>query len=97
MVNMLDEFRPYGVDPVGGKQPIDRLEGGGNTPGPRPKMALSIPGRIIAIRRSNINRGGGHTFDVTVGAEEYTEIVLRVPTGAYANLMGKRAVLYIDE
>ncbi|HOJ69007.1 MAG TPA: hypothetical protein PKX28_01255 [Candidatus Hydrogenedentes bacterium] len=94
---MLDEFRPYGVDPVGGKQPIDRLEGGGNTPGPRPKMALSIPGRIIAIRRSNINRGGGHTFDVTVGAEEYTEIVLRVPTGAYANLMGKRAVLYIDE
>ncbi len=94
---MLDEFRPYSVDPVGGKQPVDRLEGGANAPVPRPKMAMSIPGRIIGIRRSNINRSGGHTFDVTVGAEEYTEIVLRVPNGAYANLMGKRAVLYIDE
>lgn len=94
---MLDEFRSYSIDPVGGKQPIDRLEGGAGASAPRPKMAMSIPGRIITIRRSNINRSGGHVFDVTVGAEEYTEIVLRVPTGAYANLIGKRAVLYIDE
>lgn len=92
---MADEFFEQ-VSPVSGKAPIDRL--GGDKEPPRPaRAATSIAGRIAAVHRASRQQQSGHTLDVVVGGDEFTEIVLRVPRGAYGHLEGKRAVLYIDE
>jgi len=92
---MADDFLDH-IAPIAGSSPIDRLEGGtGAEPGFR--RAQSITGRVMAVHRRAPHQRGEHTLDITVGGDAYTEIVLRVPQGAYANIEGKRAILYIDE
>ena len=93
---MSDEFMDY-VAPVSGSGAIDGLEGQGGGAPQRPRNAQSIPGRIVTVRKGVRPGDGRHALDVTVGADQYTEIVLRVPTRAYGQLEGKRGVLYIDE
>ena len=85
------------VNPVAGRPPIDRVEGQTRAPAANPREARSIAGRIRAVRRGRQHQSRGHTLDLTVGADEYSEIVVRVPPGIYNNLEGKRAVIYIDE
>jgi len=92
---MTEEFRDF-VAPIGGTPPIEGLEGGsGGPPPPRPRR--TIPGKVVSVRRAVPKRGGEHTLDVTVGGEDYAEIVLRVAPGAYPNLEGRHATLYVEE
>jgi hypothetical protein len=51
----------------------------------------------VAVHRGRRHQDDAHRLDITVGAGEYTEIVVRVPNGVYEDLEGKRAVMYIDD
>ncbi len=92
---MPDDFLDH-IVPVTGSTRVDRLEGqgGGN---PAARGTRSISGRIVSIRRGSQGRGGGHTLDISVGGEDYTELILRVPAGPYANLEGRRVIIFIEE
>ncbi len=92
---MPDEFKDL-IAPVSGSPRVDRLEPqAGSSP---PVRAMqSIAGRVVSVHRRSQHREGQHALDVSVGGEEYTELVLRVPSGAYANLEGKRVVIFIEE
>lgn len=84
------------LNPILGSNRIDRLESG---PRMRPQAAepQSIAGRIVTVHRGGRHAGGGNLLDLSVGGGEYTDILVRVPTGAYGQLEGKRVILYIDE
>lgn len=85
------------LNPLLGAARVDRLEGGVPPNRPQRPMPQSIAGRIVSVQRGGRHAGGGEVLDLTVGGGEYTEIVVRVPTGAYGQIEGKRVVLYIDE
>ena len=92
---MADDFRDH-IEPVMGSREVG---GVGNQPGPQQqhRKTRAIAGRITGIHRGSRHSGGGHLLDVSVGGEAYSEIVLRVPEGAYSELEGKHAVLYVEE
>ncbi len=92
---MADDFYDF-VNPVAGRPPLERVENQARERENR-REARSITGRISAIHRGHRHSTRGHVLDLTVGADEFTEIVVRVPPGIYNNLEGKRAVLYVDE
>lgn len=92
---MPDDFLEH-IVPIMGSTRIDRLEGQGGA-SPPGRAARSISGRVVSVRRGLQNRGGEHTLDVSVGGEDFTEIVLRVPSGPYANLEGRSVVIFIEE
>lgn len=85
------------LNPILGSNRIDRLESG--TPRNRPVSSgpQTIAGRIVSVHRGGRHAGGGEMLDLTVGGGEYTEILVRVPTGGYGQIEGKRVVIYIDE
>jgi hypothetical protein len=92
---MPENFRDY-VDPVSRKAAIDRLDhemGGPPVVPPRP----GLRGKVQGIRRGQQHKEGTHRLDVTVGGEESTEIIVRVPAGAYAAWEGKNVILYLEE
>ena len=94
---MSDEFRDY-VDPIQGKPAIDPISPHGRRPdapaGPRTR---SIKGQIIAVHRGARPAPGQHQIDISIGGDEHTEIIIRVPPGVYDHLEGKDAVLYLEE
>jgi hypothetical protein len=92
---MPEDFRDY-IQPIQGTPSIDRLEGP-PAPPERPRMPRSIAGRIVGVNRGRRHQGEAHRLDITVGAGEFTEIIVRVPNGVYDDLEGKRAVMYIDD
>ena len=92
---MPENFRDY-VDPVSPKAAIDRLEhdvGGPPVVPPRP----GLRGKVQGIRRGQQHKEGQHRLDITVGGEETTEIIVRVPMGAYAAWEGRKVIMYLDE
>lgn len=94
---MSDEFRDF-VDPIHGKPGIDPLSPHGRRPdAPSGPKTTRIIGRIVAIHRGARPAPGQHQIDISVGGEEHTEIVIRVPPGIYGHLEGKDVVLYLEE
>ena len=92
---MPEDFREY-VDPVRPKAAIDRLEHErGGPPIPRPHGA--VHGVVLGVRRGQQHKDGPHRLDVTVGGDESTEVVIRVPHGACPNWDGKKVVLYLED
>ncbi|MCC6142489.1 MAG: hypothetical protein IT368_01660 [Candidatus Hydrogenedentes bacterium] len=70
---------------------------GKGAPAPRPRTT-GIVGRVVAIHRRHASASAEpHVLDVTVGGEDYTEIVIRVPTAPYAQIEGRRAVIYLQD
>lgn len=67
-----------------------------NRPGPA-AQPQSIAGRVVSVQRGARHAAAGNLLDLTVGGGEYTDILVRVPTGPYGQIEGKRVVLYIDE
>ena len=92
---MSDDFIEH-INPIQGSPEVEPVKGRGRMRSSK-KEGQSIAGEIVAIRRGKRQAREQHTLDLTVGGEEHTDIILRVPQGAYANLEGKRAVLYIEE
>jgi hypothetical protein len=67
----------------------------GSAPPPR---TTGIVGQVVAVHRARTTASTeAHILDVTVGADDYTEIVIRVPNRPYAHLEGKRAILYVQD
>ena len=85
------------LNPILGSGRIDRLESGVPRKGPAASGPQSIAGRIVSVQRGGRHAGGGSVLDLTVGGGEYTEILIRVPTGGYGQIEGKRVVIFIDE
>lgn len=86
---MVDEY----VDPVDSVKPSHHIE---SRSGPRRQVAnrhASLTGRIVAVRRRSGHREGEHVLDTSVGAEEHTEIVVRVDAGEFDDLVGKQVVV----
>lgn len=92
---MSDSFREY-IDPIRPTAPIDGLEHGGEGP-PPPPTRPGVRGKIVSIHRSHGRSETKHRLDVTVGAVEETEIVIRVPPGTYANWDGRDVFLRLDD
>lgn len=81
------------IEPVDGVQPAEpvRAHGtGGYMPGGRPPRVI---GEVIAVHRKSGHHEGGHLLDVNVGGEEHTELVVRVLSGPYDDLEGRRVVI----
>ncbi len=92
---MPDDFREY-IDPIGSSAPLDRVQRGSGMP-PIPPGREAIRGKVHGVRRGQTHKEGQHRLDVSVGGEDSTELIIRVPNGAYAGLEGKRVVIYIDD
>lgn len=92
---MPENFRDY-VDPVSPKAAIDRLEHDRVGP-PVPPPHPALRGKVQGIRRGQQHSDGTHRLDITVGGEDTTEIIVRVPSGAYTGWEGKKVILYLDE
>jgi hypothetical protein len=90
-----DDFREY-VEPIGRAAPLDGVARGSGMP-PVPPGRDAIRGTIQGVRRKQGHKEGDHRLDVSVGGEESTELVIRVPNGAYPGLEGKQVVVYIDD
>lgn len=86
---MVDEY----VEPVDGVKSGHRIEG---RPGPRaeiPAHHASLSGQVVAVHRRSGHHEGEHILDTSVGAEEHTEIVVRVEAGELSDLVGKQVVV----
>lgn len=92
---MSDDFSDY-VEPIRPKAAIDRLEHERGGPPPPPARA-AVRGQVLSVRRGQVHKEGRHRLDVTVGAGESTEIIVRVPNGAYTNWEGKKVVLHLED
>ena len=85
------------VEPVGGARPADPVGShahGGAHGEPHRK---GIVGDVVAVHLRNAHHEGSHRLDISVGAEEHTEVVVRVVAGSCQDLQGKRVVLYVAE
>ena len=92
---MPDDFREY-IEPIGPSSPLDKV-GRGNSLPPNPPARESIHGQVQAIRRGHVHKEGQHRLDVSVGGDNSTELIVRIPNGTYPGLEGKRVVIYVDD
>ena len=65
-------------------------------PGSQEARKRAVTGVVVAVHRRRTHQDGDHRLDVTVGAEEHDEIVIRVESGPFIELEGKRVVLFLD-
>ncbi len=83
------------VDPVHGvpaKQPVDTHSETGEVP---PRARHVVIGTVTAIHRRNVHHETGHILDATVGGDEHTEIVIRVESGPFDELDGRRVAVSV--
>ena len=94
---MAGSFRDH-LNPILGPASLEPLEPRAQQNRPaQVHQPQSIAGRVVSVQRGARHAGGGNILDLTVGGGEYTDIVVRVPTGTYGQIEGKRVVIYIDE
>jgi len=83
------------VDPIQGvpaKPPVD----GHSETGSAPQRARHVVlGKVTAIHRRNVHHETGHILDTTVGGDNHTELVIRVESGPFDELDGKRVAITI--
>ncbi len=86
---MVDDF----VEPVDGVKPGHAIEGRGSRPTQVPGHHASLTGRVVAVHRRSDRHDGEHVLDTSVGAQEYTDVVVRIESGDLVDLVGKQVVL----
>lgn len=92
---MSDDFREY-IEPVHSYTPLEPVQRGPNRP-PVPPARKAIHGTVHGIRRGQTHKEGQHRLDVSVGGDDATDLIIRVPGGAYKGLEGKHVVIYVDD
>lgn len=85
------------VEPVGGVSPTEPVSHHGGTGGSLGGQRKGVRGQVVAIHRRNAHHDGEHRLDVSIGAEEHTEVVVRVESDDCAHLDGKRVIVFLDE
>jgi hypothetical protein len=81
------------VDPIQGvpaKQPVDGHSESGSVP---QRARHVVIGKVTAIHRRNVHHESGHILDATVGGDNHTELVIRVESGLFDELDGKRVAV----
>ena len=86
---MVDDF----VDPVDGVSPSHAIEGRETRARHVPAQPASLTGRVIAVHRRSGHHDGEHVLDTSVGAQEYTDIVIRIESQDFEDMVGKQVVL----
>ncbi|MFM1920696.1 MAG: hypothetical protein RLZZ303_2330 [Candidatus Hydrogenedentota bacterium] len=85
------------IEPLQGSHRIPALRRGDYVePEPPHRHGLVIRGRIVSVAPGRPHAGEEHQLDVSIGGSAYAEIVLRVPSHAYAHLEGREATLHVD-
>lgn len=92
---MSDDFREY-IEPIRPSAPLDGVQRGSERP-PGPPGHGTIHGKVLGVRRGLSHKEGQHRLDVSVGADDATELIIRIPNGAYPGLEGKRVIIYVDD
>ncbi len=83
------------VDPIDGvpaKQPVAAHSEQAEAP---QRARHVVIGKVTAIHRRNVHHESGHILDTTVGGDEHTELVIRIESGPYDELDGKRVAISI--
>lgn len=89
----MDEY----IDPVSNSRPLPEVRPHEST-GPRIGPPHGpVVGEVVAVHARSGHHEGRHRLDVSVGADTYTELVVRVLSGACQHLEGKRVALYLAE
>jgi hypothetical protein len=83
------------VEPVTGKAGIPAMNERPAAERPE-RPTTTIEGRIVAVHRRTPHHDGDHKLDVTVGGEEHTELVVRIPSGPYSHLEGRNVLLVLE-
>ncbi len=86
---MVDDF----VDPVDNVKPSHAIEGRGTRASHVPGHHASLNGRVIAVHRRSGHHDGEHVLDTSVGAQEYTDVVIRIESRDFEDMVGKQVVL----
>lgn len=86
---MVDDF----VDPVDGVKPSHAIEGRETRTHHVPAQPASLTGRIIAVHRRSGHHDGEHVLDTSIGAQEYTDVVVRIESGDFEDMVGKQVVM----
>ncbi|MCH8204861.1 MAG: hypothetical protein IID09_06825 [Candidatus Hydrogenedentes bacterium] len=86
---MVDDF----VDPVDGVSPSHAIEGRETRARHVPAQPASLTGRVIAVHRRSGHHDGEHVLDTSVGAQEYTDVVIRIESQDFEDMVGKQVVL----
>ena len=81
------------VDPVEGVNPGHAIEGRGTRASHVPGHHASLTGRVIAVHRRSGRHDGEHVLDTSVGAQEYTDVVIRIESQDFEDIVGKQVVL----
>ena len=86
---MVDDF----VDPVDGVSPSHAIEGRETRARHVPAQPASLTGRVIAVHRRSGHHDGEHVLDTSVGAQEYTDVVIRIESQDFEDMVGKQVGL----
>ncbi len=81
------------VDPIDSVNPSHVIEGRGTRVSHVPGQHASLNGRVIAVHRRSGHHDGEHVLDTSVGAQEYTDIVVRIESRDFDDMVGKQVVL----
>lgn len=83
------------IEPVHGVPPFGRIRDHGKGEYFEGGHQAPIRGQVIAVRQRNVHQDGKHLLDVSVGAEEHTEITVRVETGSVEGIEERHVVIYV--
>lgn len=85
------------VDPVRGIPPKQPVDGHSESEERPPRARHVVVGTVTAIHRKNVHHETGRILDTTVGGDEHTEVVVRIESGPYEDLDGKRVAITITD
>lgn len=86
------------LDSVGASRHIDdsrHVEGRSRERAQKPGHHRTITGEVTSVRRKSGHREGGHLLDTSVGAQQDTEVVVKVKSGDVSDLTGKEVIIRI--
>jgi len=83
------------VDPVRGIPPKQAVDGHSESEERPTRPRAVVVGTVTSIHRKNVHHESGHILDTTVGGEEHTEIVVRIESGPFEDLDGRRVTITI--
>ena len=91
-----DPIQP--LDNVGASRHIDdsrHVEGRSREPAQSPGHHRTITGEVTSVRRKSGHREGEHVLDTSVGAQQDTELVVKVKSGDVSDLTGTQVIIRI--
>lgn len=83
------------IDPVGEAAGAHRVGVPGSSSEYESELTVALTGEVVAVHKKAGHHDEGHVLDTSVGAREYTEIVVRVDSGNFEHLVGKKVSIQV--